>query len=127
MRNGVTGLNDYERERAGCYDARRIMPLKLCCALLFVAACVCLYFGTGWLFIMPRFPGESYFTSERIVSGVGLAALGLVLLFASGWAWSQSSHSTPTIIAVKNVFSIAAGVLALFWLALMIIGGIRQG
>jgi hypothetical protein len=103
------------------------MFLKLCSALLFVAACVCLYFGSGWLLILPRFPGESYFTPERLMSGVGLSTLGIVLLFGCGWAWSRLSRLTPASIAMRKVFSLAAGVVALFWLTLMIIGGIRQG
>jgi hypothetical protein len=50
------------------------MPMKIISGFLFVAACVSLYFGSGWLLVMPRF-GDSYFTPERMMSGVGLTSL----------------------------------------------------
>jgi hypothetical protein len=102
------------------------MRLKLCSGLMFSTTCVLLCFGAGWLFLMPRFPGESYFTLERLFSGLGSTLLGLALLCGAGWAWS-ASDKTSASVAIKRSFSFAVGLIGLFWLVLMIIGGIRQG
>jgi hypothetical protein len=94
--------------------------------MMFSIACVLLYFGAGWLFVMPRFPGESYFTLERLFSGVGSTILSLALVAGAGWTWSRSG-SAKASVAIKVSFSLAVGLIGLFWLVLMIIGGIRQG
>jgi hypothetical protein len=103
------------------------MPLKITAGALFVGACVALYFGAGWLFIMPRFPGESYFTLERILYGIGSTLLGATLLVAVGWIWTRSGSSLRLQKAIVNAFRWAMAAVALFWIALMVIGGIRQG
>jgi hypothetical protein len=103
------------------------MSMKIISGLLFITTCVSLYFGTGWLFVMPRFPGESYFTFERMLSGIGLTLLSAALLVTVGWLWTRSGSAVGLGRAVANSFSWAGGAIVLFWLALMSIGGIRQG
>ena len=102
------------------------MPMKIISGLLFIPACVSLYFGTFWLFVMPRF-GEGYFTFERMLSGVGLTLLSAVLLVTVGWLWTRSRSAVSLGKAVANSFSWAGGAGMLFWLALLIMAGIRQG
>ena len=102
------------------------MRLRMFSVLMFSAACVLLYFGAGWLFVMPRFPGESYFTLERLLSGLGSTLLSVALLGGAGWTWSRSGKTSASV-AIKRSFSVAVGLIGLSWLVLMIIGGIRQG
>ena len=75
--NDIPGRNHWPEARSRCMmlRSRRTMQLKMFSGLMFSTACVLLYFGAGWLFVMPRFPGESYFTLERLVSGLGSTLL----------------------------------------------------
>jgi hypothetical protein len=98
------------------------MPLKIAAVVLFAAACLSLYFGVGWLFLMPRFPGESYFTVERIVYGVGSMLLTVALLVSVGWAWTRSGVGLTVGKAISNSFGWAMAAVALFWLLLMVMG-----
>jgi hypothetical protein len=92
--------------------------------MMFSTACVLLYFGAGWLFVIPRFPGESYFTFERLFLRLGSTLLSLALLGGAGWTWSRSDKTSASV-AITRSFSFAVGLIGLFWPMLMIIGGIR--
>lgn len=102
------------------------MSMKIVAVILFIVACIALYFGGGWLFIMPRFPGESYFTFERLLYGVGSTLLAAGLLTLVGWIWTRSDSRISPCKAIVNSFRWAVAAVGLFWLALMVIGGIRQ-
>jgi hypothetical protein len=85
------------------------MPItKITGVLLFVAACVSLYFGSFWLLVMPRFPGESYFTPERMMSGVGLTSLSGALLVGSDGCGRVREAKSASERPVANSFSLAA-------------------
>ena len=103
------------------------MPVKIIAGTLFIGACVSLYFGAGWLFIVPHFPGESYFTVERMLYGLGSTLLSASLLVTAGWTWTRSGSGVSLRKAVMNAFRLGIAAVGLFWLALMVIGGIRQG
>ncbi len=103
------------------------MPLKIIAGIVFVGACVSLYFAAGWLLIMPRFPGESYFTLERMLYGIGYTILALALIASTGWIWSRSGSSLRLQKVIVNAFRWAVASIALLWIALMVLGGIRQG
>jgi hypothetical protein len=51
--------------------------------LLFLSAAFCLYYGLVMLFLVPGYPGESYWHAHRIHYGVVPVLFGLVL-FAAG-------------------------------------------
>ncbi len=102
------------------------MPLKITAGILFATACLSLYFGAGWLFVVPRFPGESYFTLQRMVYGFGSMLLSLGLLVSVGWAWNRAGTGLTLRKAIGHSFRWAIAAVALFWLVLMVIGGIRQ-
>lgn len=112
--------------RLGNWNYEYRMPLKITAGILFAAACLALYFGAGWLFVMPRFPGESYFTLERMVYGIGSMLLTVALLVSVGWTWTRSGSGPTLRKAISNSFRWAMAAVALFWLVLMVIGGIRQ-
>jgi hypothetical protein len=103
-----------------------VMPVRTVCALLFVAACVSFYFGSGWLFMLPTFPGEHYFSRERMVPGLGFSALGIVLVIIAGWMWARISGTLSLGTAIGNCFSFAGAAVILFWMSLIIIGAVRQ-
>lgn len=103
------------------------MPLKIAAGILFAGACASLYFAAGWLFIVPHFPGESYFTLERMLYGIGSMLLSVILLVSVGWTWTRSGSGLSLRKAIANSFRWAMAAVALFWIALMVIGGIRQG
>ena len=103
------------------------MPLKITAGILFAGACASLYFGTGWLFMMPHFPGEGYFTLERMLYGIGPMLLSGALLVSVGWTWTRSGTSLSLRKAIISSFRWAMAAVILFWSALMVIGGIRQG
>ena len=103
------------------------MPLKITAGILFAVACLSLYFGAGRMAVRrARFPGESYFTLERMVYGVGSMLLTVALLVSVGWTWTRSGSGLTLRKAVGNSFRWAMAAVALFWLVLMVIGGIRQ-
>lgn len=103
------------------------MPLKIISGLLFIGACVALYYGTGMLLVVPGFPGESYFALKRMLYGVLPTLLSAALLLASGWLWTRSGSGINLRKAVANSFSLAVGAVVLFWIGLLVIASIRQG
>ncbi len=100
---------------------------RLASILLFAAACVLLYFGTGMLLFVPGYPGEAYFVTKRVLYGLLPSICTLALLVAVGWLWGHSSNSENYWNYVKRSFLCAMAAVSLFWLGLMIIAGFRQG
>lgn len=79
------------------------------------------------LLVVPGYPGESYFAAKRMLYGILPTLLSVALLFTVGWLWTRSGSSVGLGKSIVNSFSRAVGSLVLFWIGLMIIGGIRQG
>jgi hypothetical protein len=103
------------------------MQLKFVSILLFVVACVVLYFGTGMLFVVPGYPGEGYFVRKRILYGLLPTMSSAGLLVAVGWLWDRSSKPEDCGKYVKRSFLYAMAAISLFWLGLIIIADFRQG
>ena len=61
------------------------MQLRVISTLLFIAACVLLYFGTGMLLVVPGYPGEAYFVTKRVLYGFLPCVCSGTLLIAVGW------------------------------------------
>lgn len=101
--------------------------LKVTSILLFAAACVMLYFGTGMLFVVPGYPGEGYFVTKRILYGLLPTISSAGLLVAVGWLWGRSSKPEEYVRYVKRSFLYAIAAISLFWLGLIIIADFRQG
>lgn len=85
-----------------------------------------LYFGAGWLLVVPQFPGEGYFRLERTLSGFGLTLLSAAMLAGAGWLWTRLGAGVHSGKGIANAFSREGAAFVLFWIAPMIIGGIRQ-
>jgi hypothetical protein len=102
------------------------MLLRTCSIVLFLGGCVSLYFAVGWLFLMPGFPGESYFTFGRMLPGGGYTLASALALILAGWVWGLASNVT-TGKAIGNSLRFALAAVVLFWIVLFVIGGIRQG
>lgn len=106
---------------------RYCTQFRLASILLFAAACVLLYFGTGMLLFVPGYPGEAYFVTKRVLYGFLPSVCSVAFLVAVGWLWSHSSNSEDHWKYVRRSFLCATAAVSLFWLGLMIIGGFRQG
>ena len=101
--------------------------MKIVSGILFAGACVALYYGSGMLLVVPGYPGESHFAAKRMLYGILPTLLSAGLLASAGWFWARSGSAVTLTKAIANSFSWAIAAVALFWIALMIIGGIRQG
>ena len=102
--------------------------MKLACVSLFVGACALLYYGSAMLLLVPGDVGESYLKSLfswRFLYGVVPTLASAVLLVVVGWLWDRSKGSADPVIAIGKTFACAGGAVALFWIGLMIVAGIR--
>lgn len=100
--------------------------MKFLTILLFLVACISLYYGSGMLLLDPRFRGESYFVRERIVYGVLPTLSSVALLVATSWMWVRSGGSVTFGKAVCISFALAATAIILFWVGLTILANVRQ-
>ena len=103
------------------------MPMKIISGLLFIGACVALYGGTVMLLFVPGYPGESYFTAKRMLYGIPPVILSIASLVSAAWIWTRSGSAISLRKAIARSCSWAVGVLLLFGIVALIIGGIRQG
>jgi hypothetical protein len=102
--------------------------IKLACVPLFVGPCALLYYGSGMLLLVPGDVGESYLRSlfaGRLLYGVLPTLASAVLLVIVGWLWDRSKGSADPVIAIGRTFAWAGGAVAVFWIGLMIVAGIR--
>lgn len=101
--------------------------MKIISGILFTGACVALYSGAVMLLFVPGYPGESYFAAKRMLYGIPPTLLSIALLVTAAWLWTRSGSAISVRKAIANSFSLAIGILLLFGIVAMIIGGIRQG
>jgi hypothetical protein len=102
------------------------MVTRVAIVILFVAACFLLYYGGTMLLFVPAHPGEGYFTIGRLLYGALPFVTGLVLPIGVGWLRSRHNSSSGLLRSVSGAYTWAAGLVVLFWIALMIVAGIRQ-
>ena len=102
------------------------MLLKIVSGLLFIVACISLYYGTAMLFLVPGYAGESYFAANRMLYGLLPVLLCIVLLVFCGWLWTRSGSAVNLWKAIANSFSWAVVTVVLFWIGLLVVAGIRQ-
>ena len=86
-----------------------------------VAGLLGLYFGTGMLFLVPGYPGESFFTLGRIGYGLLPSILGLSFLVFAGWLWAQSKEANLVSTYLKRAVVGAVAIVGLFWLVLILV------
>jgi len=97
------------------------MGIKVLSIGIAVVACGLLYFGTGMLLLVPGFPGESYFTSGRMIYGAVPTMSSAALLVLAGWLWSRAVGDTEWSKFVGKAFSWAIAAVVVFWIGLIII------
>ena len=81
------------------------------------------------LFLVPGYPGESYWKSmfaERFLYGVLPAVASIILLVIVGWLWNRSSGSPGVVIAISSSVLLAWGAILLFWIVIVVIAA-RNG
>lgn len=108
-------------------ELRQLMVTRVTTVLLFGAACFLLYYGGTMLLFVPGYPGEGFFVAGRLLYGVLPFVAGLALLVGVGWLRTRRNASSGLWRSVGRTYSWAAGFVVLFWIALMIIAGVRQG
>ena len=100
--------------------------MKIVSILVFIGACVLLYFGSGMLMVVQGYPGEGYFAPRRILYGVLPTILSAALLVSVGWLWTRSDSAVSLRKAIANSFAWALGAIGLFWIGLLIVASFRQ-
>jgi len=87
--------------------------------------CVCLYFGTGMLLVVPGGPTEPYLDWRMFAYGIAPTVLSAVLLSLAGWLWSRSGGPASVGTYIKRAFQGAIGVVVLFWVGLIVVGRLK--
>jgi hypothetical protein len=98
----------------------RTLVLRGISATAALAGLFGLYYGMVMSFLVPGYPGESFFTVSRFTYGVLPLLTGVVLVFFAAWIWKCTTE-TDFPVVVKRFFIGAFGALALFWTVLIII------
>jgi hypothetical protein len=105
------------------------MRFKLVCVPLFVGACFLFLCGSAMLLLVPGYPGESYIKSlvqGRFLYGVVPTLASAVLLVMVGWLWDRSNDSPDPVKSIGKSFAYAGGAIALFWIGMLIVAGVRN-
>ena len=95
--------------------------------VLFVAATVLLYFGSGMLLFVPRAWNEPYFVADRVIYGVIPFVGSCALLVLVGRNRARDKSTRGTLQSIATAFAFAVSALVVFWIGAEIFVAISRG